>query len=116
MDRSNLPYKRHQRVRALLKEELGKLLIRELDFEKTIVTIVDIVVAKKIDFAQVLVSVLPKEKEGEVIRVLNKGEGKFRHMLQDVIHIKPMPELRFSIDHGLEAASKIEKIFLDENN
>ncbi|MDO8601769.1 MAG: ribosome-binding factor A [bacterium] len=113
MDSSNKPYQRHERVSELIRNELGKLILRELEFNGAIMTIIDVEVTKKIDYARVHISVIPSSKSEEVLRILTSAQRRLQHDLLFKLNIKPMPELSFVIDHGTEKAAEIEKIMID---
>lgn len=109
----NRPYQRKDRVAHLIREELARLLLREMDFDGALVTITEVLVTKKLDSAKVLVSVLPSDRSEEIFEKL---EGVTPHLQRELlrkISIKPMPKLFFVIDHGLENAARIEKTLLD---
>lgn len=104
-------YQRHQRVSSLIQEELNKIILRELEFS-VLVTVTNVDVQKDLDYATVNVSVLPSEKNKEVLEILNKNQRRLQHLLLKKINIKPMPKIQFKIDSGLEKAAKIEKSLL----
>ena len=104
---------RHQRVSNLIKDELSKLMIREVETPGALATITDVEVGKKLDLAVIKFSVIPMEKAEEVLRILNKSRGELQHLLLKKINIKPMPKIVFEIDRGLEHAAKIEKILME---
>ncbi len=107
------PYQRHERVSELIRKELGELILRELEFPGAIMTIVFVDVTKKIDYARVHVSIIPSEKAEEVLRILNRAQRQLQYELLRKINIKPMPEISFIIDHGIERAAHLEKTILD---
>ena len=128
-------YLRNERVSELIRKELGELILRELEFDGAIMTIVEVDVTKKIDYARVHVSVIPSsapadakamagkkategkpssELEKSVLKVLNSRRRELQSLLLRKINIRPMPELQFLLDHGTEKAAKIEKVFIEE--
>jgi len=48
----------------------------------------------------------------EVLKNLVKNQKHLQHLLLRKINIKPMPEIRFKIDIGLERAAEVEKALL----
>lgn len=110
---SNKPYQRNERVSELIRKELGELILRSLEFDGAIMTIVDVEVTKKIDYARVHCSVIPSVKSNDVLRILNTAKFRLQGDLLRKINIRPMPELSFIIDHGTEKAAEIEKIMID---
>ncbi len=110
---SNKPYQRNERVSELIRKELGELILRELEFDGAIMTIVSVEVTKKIDYARIHCSVIPSSKSSDVLRVLNSAKFRLQGDLLRKINIRPMPELSFIIDHGTEKAADIEKIMIE---
>jgi ribosome-binding factor A len=104
--------RRPLRVQKLVREELSKIILRELEFPGALVTITEVVVDKKLGMARVKVSVLPADKANEVLKILEKNSGMLQHLLLRKINIKPMPRIRFEIDRGPENAARVEKALL----
>jgi ribosome-binding factor A len=102
------------RVANLLRDELGMMIARELEFPGALVTITEVEVKKKMDVANILVSVLPSEKSDEALRILQASRGELQYKLVRKLNIKPMPQFIFSIDHGPENAAAVEKALLGE--
>jgi len=110
---SNKPYQRNERVSELIRKELGELIIRELEFNGALMTIISVDVTKKIDYARIHCSVIPSSKADEVLRILVGAKRDLQFKLLRKINIRPMPDLSFMIDHGTEKAAEIEKIMID---
>ena len=104
------------RVGNLIREELGILLQRELEFPGALVTITEVDVSKKMDIAHVRVSVLPSPKGPEMLKILQAARGELQFKLVRKLNIKPMPQVMFDIDHGPENAAAVEKALLAEDN
>lgn len=102
------------RVANLLRDELGMMIARELEFPGALVTITDIDVNKKLEIAHVMVSVLPSNKSAEALKILQAAKGELQYKLVRKLNIKPMPQLHFAIDHGPENAAAVEKALLGE--
>lgn len=105
---------RSLRVAELIRDELGKLLVRDLEFGSTLVTITEVRVTDKLDHAKVLVSILPEAEVVPVLKILHDAQGELQHKLLKKINIKPMPRIAFELDRGPENAAKIEKALLKE--
>lgn len=108
-----MPYQRHQRVESLIREKLNELILRELEFGGALVTVTEVEVQKDLDYAAIKVSVIPGEKSKKVLELLDQSKKRLRHLLLRKINIKPMPELRFAVDIGMEKAAEIEKALLE---
>jgi ribosome-binding factor A len=106
---------RSQRVESLIAEELGKILVREVEFPVgSLVTIASVDVDKKMDRAKIFMSVIPASGEGTAMRILTARTGELQHLLMKKINIKPMPRIIFELDHGHEHEAVVEKLLEDE--
>ena len=105
-----------ERISNLIREYLGELIVRELEFPGALVTLTDVDVDKNMDIAKVGVSVVPSAKSHEALRTLTAAQGELQHKLLLKLNIKPMPRIHFFIDHGSENAAHIEKILIEEDN
>jgi ribosome-binding factor A len=106
---------RADRVSKLIREELGKLIIRELEFTGALVTITTVEVDKKMDRATINVSVIPASSEEGVLSALEKNAGHLQHLLNKKMNIRPMPRIVFAPDHGNENAAKVEKLLEEDD-
>lgn len=107
---------RVERVQKLIRNELGKIMIRETEFGGALVTITEVETDKSLENARVKVSVWPSSRAEVVLKILRKETGRFHHLLFKKINLKPMPLIRFEIDRGLEHAAAVEKVLLKDNN
>lgn len=103
---------RSQRVQSLIKDQLGIIITRELEFAGALVTIMEVDVDKKMEYAKVMVSVIPSEKAEASLAELQKSAGYLQHLLLKKINIKPMPRIGFVLDRGPENAANVEKALL----
>lgn len=107
---------RSQRVSNLIREELSKIIFKELEFSGAIFTITEVEVDKDLENAEVYFSVLPADQSERVLKILNKFRSRLHYLLMKKINIKPMPYIIFKIDYGPEKAAEIEKILLEDKN
>lgn len=105
---------RSERVGSVIQEELSKMIVRDVELPGSLVTIVEVVVEKKLDFARVHVSVIPASQEAMALRKLNMKIGEFQHALNRKMNIRPMPLISFIIDRGNENAARVEKLLKQE--
>lgn len=103
---------RSERVSKLIREELAKIIIREVEFSDALVTITAVEVDKKLEHAKVSVSVIPSSSGPAALADLLKRAGALQYLLMKKINIKPMPRIAFELDRGLENAASIEKVLL----
>ena len=107
---------RKDRLNSLIREELSKIILREMYFENALVTITEVESADDLEYATVNVSVLPAAKSEKVLEELNNRHNFLFHLLRKKIRINMLPDIRFKIDTGIEQAAKIEKILIEEEN
>lgn len=105
---------RPERVSSLIREELSKLIERELEFPDMLVTLTDVNIDKKLEGAKVGVTVFPSEKSAEAMKILADAQGEMQYKLNRILNIKPMPRIHFFADYGPENAARVEKKLLDE--
>ena len=103
---------RSQRVSSLIREKLAWIIEREIEVSGGLITITEVQVDKKLERAKVKISILPKEKEAESLKLLSRLIGELQHLLFKEINIRPMPRIYFEIDSGAENAAEVEKALL----
>ena len=96
---------RKLRVGELIREELGKIFMRDMEFG-AFVTIVSVEVSEKLETAKVKVSVIPEVKAKEVFDLLQEERRRLQFKLLRAINIKPMPRLEFGLVRGDEVAQE----------
>ncbi len=90
------PY-RNLKMGSLIQHELGEMLVRELNFEGALVTIVDVQVDEKLENAFVKLSILPFQKGPEAYKMIEDRKRELRGKLLRKMNVKPMPRLVFKI-------------------
>ena len=104
---------RAERVNNLIQKELSKIIVKELEFP-ALVTLTGVSVSDNFEQAVIGFSVLPSDKSDEALKILNRNLRHLQYLLMKKINIKPMPQIVFKIDRGLEKAADIEKIMLKD--
>ncbi len=107
---------RPERAGSLLREELAKIILREIEVPGAVITLTEFEVSKDLTESKVKISVLPSDKSEAALKILEARLPYLRFLLMKQVHIKPMPRLVFMIDHGPERAAGIEKALLKDNN
>jgi ribosome-binding factor A len=100
---------RSERVGKLIREELSKMILREVELP-ALVTITEVIIDKKLEGARVELSVIPASQQENVLAILKASAGHLQYLLLRKINIKPMPRIFFDIDHGFENAALVEKL------
>lgn len=105
------------RVGKLIREELGKIVLKEIEFPAgAFVTITEAEVDRKLEKARVGVSVIPTGAAVEVLTMLGENVPRLQRLLLKKINIKPMPKIYFEMDRGPENAAAVEKLLIEDNN
>ena len=107
---------RDQRAGQLIRDELSKIITRDVEINGALMTITEVDVDKKLETAKVRISVLPPSKTKEVFDLLNKARAGLQIILFKKLNMRPTPRIQFEIDRGLENAAIVEKTLLGEDN
>lgn len=104
--------RRHERVRELLKRELGAIILRELPVsEAGMATVNEVLVSSDLRNAEVYVGFLGDEPAQRAAwTLLRKHQPRIQNALGEAIHLKRTPRLRFVHDHAIERGDRILRI------
>lgn len=107
-----MPYKRTDRVNALIHEELQQLIQRRLEDPRVgFATVTGVETSPDLRHARVFVSVLGTDDEADAaLRALTKARTYLRHELATRIDLRVAPDLTFARDTTLESAIRIERL------
>lgn len=98
-------------VNELIRQELNKLLLSELEFPKDcLVTITKVEVTRDLHYAKVWISVLPSYYITKVLKKLNVNIGHLQFLLNKKLVMKPLPRVNFAIDATEQKAAEIERL------
>lgn len=108
-------YARTQRVAQLLKEEISRLLQREVkDARIGAVTVTGLKVTNDLKYADVFVYVTGDEKRrAEALEGLASAAGFMRSRLGRELRIRRTPELRFVMDRTQDHAARIHQLLAE---
>lgn len=106
---------RLERVRELLKRELGEIIRRELPIsEAGLITVNEVGVAADLKSATVFVGVIgTTEQRKKAAYLLEKESKRFQGLVARVVVLKYTPHLKFVIDEAIERGNRVLEI-LDE--
>jgi ribosome-binding factor A len=90
---------RRPKIESVLEHELNNLLLRDFDFDGTLVTIISVEVSDDLGQAKVRISVIPKEKSLEVSQALEKKRREVQHKLLKKTRLRSVPKLVFEIEN-----------------
>ncbi len=97
------------RINSLIKEELAKIFLKEVDFPiGVLVTLTRVEATPNLIEAKAYVSVFPDEKADKIIETLNKGIYNIQQKINKLLKMRPVPKIRFVKEEQIEEAAKIE--------
>lgn len=104
--------RRTEQVGDLIKEELSRLLEREVkDPQVGFVTLTDVEVTADLRNARVYFSVLGDEQAmQESLAALERARGFLRRELSQRLEIRYVPELHFVLDRSIERGQRIANL------
>ena len=104
------------RINELIKEEMGKILLRELDLEKGIlVTVTRVSTSPNLYNANVFVSVYPQEHEKKVVQGLRGQIYELQQFLNKRLRMRPVPKIAFVEETLVREAGDVEKRLAEIN-
>ena len=84
------------KINELIKQEVGKIIFEEIDFEKEIlVTIIKVDTSKDLEYSKVFISVFPSAKTEEVFEKLNKNIWGIQQILNKKLKMRQVPRIEF---------------------
>jgi ribosome-binding factor A len=106
---------RLERVRELLKREIGEVIRRELPFsEAGVVSVNDLDVAANLQNATVYISILGGAgQKKKALELLEKNRKRIQAMVAKGVVLKYTPRLRFVLDESVERGNRVLKILDD---
>jgi ribosome-binding factor A len=106
---------RLQRVRELLKRELGEIIRREIPVgDAGLITVNDVTVGSDLHAATVYIGILGgEEQRKKALSELDRHRKRIQGLVGKAVILKYTPQLRFILDESIEQGNKVLKI-IDE--
>jgi ribosome-binding factor A len=103
---------RHERVRELLKREVGEVIRREIPIsEAGLLTVNEVGVASDLKSATVFVGVIgTPEQRKKAAALLEKESKRLQGMVGRAVVLKYTPHLKFVIDQSIERGNRVLEI------
>jgi ribosome-binding factor A len=101
---------RIQRVRELIRRELGTILEKDYTFNGKLVTINDVVVTQDLKQCFIYLGVLGTKAGGsdeEVIKKLEANRPQIQRALYKRVILRNSPQLIFRLDHSVERGVRV---------
>jgi len=103
---------RLQRVRELLKREIGEVIRRELPVDEVgLINVNDVDVAPNLKTATVFIGMLGGESQKKrALATLEQRRKRIQGLVGRAVILKYTPQLRFILDDSVERGNKVLKI------
>ncbi len=110
-----MPSLRLQRVRELLKREIGEIIRREIPVaDAGLITVNDVTMSADLRSATVYVGILGNaEQKTKGFAVLNHNRKRIQGLVGHAVILKYTPQLRFEVDESIDQGNRVLKI-IDE--
>ena len=107
-----MPSLRHQRVRELLKREVGEIIRREIAAgDAGLITVNDVGLAGDLQSATVFVGIVgSSEQQRKGLGILKKERLRIQGLLGRAVVLKYTPKLRFVRDDSIERGNRVLEI------
>src|SRR3989338_5604944 len=99
------------KVNQLLQEELGLILLREIELpDGVLVTVTRVDATGNLQEARVYISVMPEASQQDVFDVLQKDIYAVQQMLNKRLKMRPVPRIKWVIETKTSEAQRIEEL------
>ncbi len=103
--------KRIEGLNQLIKVEVGRLILRDIEFPKDVlVTVTRVEVTADTREGRVYISAFPEKNEDWVLNLLNKNIFSIQKKIDKRLRMRVVPKISFRREKGTTEAEKIEKI------
>ena len=100
-----------ERANMLIKKELSRTILQELDIaSSTLVTITRVECATNMFYAKVFISIIPETEQRGILGFLERNVSEIQHKLNKRLKIRPVPRIEFVKEEKTEEAAKIEEL------
>ena len=100
---------RHQRVRELLKREIGEVVRREIPISQAgLITVTDVGLSGDLHSATVFVGIIgTAEQQQKGLALLRKERKRIQGLVGRAVVLKYTPQLRFEIDYSVARGNRV---------
>lgn len=104
---------RIEKVNSLIREELGKLILKEIDiFPGILLTVTRVECSNNLFQAKAYISVIPEERFEEVLSLLNRHIYDLQQMLNKKLKMRPVPRIGFLKETKTKEAGRIDELLM----
>lgn len=103
---------RLEKVNELIKQELGKIILENLEFEPGVmVTVLRVETSESLEDAKVWVSIFPEGKRGSTLEILKQRIGELQRLLNRKVALHFVPKITFKIDESTAHIDELDQLF-----
>ncbi len=102
---------RVEQLNELVKEEVSKIILREVDIDRSLLlTITNVKATSNFKSATLFFMVLDKTREEEALDTLQKNTYDIQYRLNRTLRMHPIPKIKFAVDVQGEKELRLEKL------
>lgn len=103
--------KRNLRVNQLIKKELNRIILREVDFPKNVlVTITRVETSSNLIQSKIYISAIPESQNPQVLEILNGQIYDIQQALNKRLKMRPIPKIIFMEEKKTQEAGRVEEL------
>lgn len=103
--------KRIQRINELIKEEISKLILKEIELSRDVlVTVTRVETTQDLLDANVFVSIFPESNAGNMMKFIGSKASLLQYEINKILKMRPLPRLHFLPEKETKKAARIEEI------
>ena len=104
---------RIEKVNSLIQQELGALILKEIDiFPGILLTITRVECSNNMFQSKVYISVMPEDKFDEVLSLLERHIWSLQQMLNKKMKMRPVPRIEFLKETKTKEAGRIDELLM----
>lgn len=104
-------------VNELIKRELSKIILKEVEFpEDTLATVTRVQTSSNLIQAKVYISVMPENQASKVLQILNRQIFNIQQIINKRLKMRPIPKIRFIEEKETRKAEEVEKLLEEIKN
>jgi len=100
-----------QRINEVIKEEMAKTILKEIDFpDNTLVTITRVETTGNLIKSKIFVSTMPDKNREKVLKILKSRVYFLQKILNKKMRMRPVPQIEFLEEQKTKEAGEIEEL------
>mgnify|MGYP001562058681 CR=1 FL=1 len=104
-------------VNQLIKRELSRIILREIEFPPGVLaTVTRVETTANLIETRVFMGVMPEEKTKDVLRILGNNIYDLQQEINRKLEMRPVPKIIFIEEKKTKEAGRIEEILEDIKN